>query len=254
MARFFVRPEAIDGDRVRFDALEARHLGRVLRLGPGDIVLAIDGRGRQLTVRLIDVGARAAEGVILEDGALDTESALDLTLAQSIPKGDRMETVIRMATELGVRHVVPLVTARSVTRVEGEGHDGRLRRWQRIAREAAKQCGRAAIPEVSPPAGLAAWLAGLRGEGLLVCLWEGERVGIAERLPEPPVTRATLVIGPEGGLAPEEVDALRGAGAVVGGLGPRILRTDTAGPVGVALLQARYGDLLSGAVRPSPSP
>jgi 16S rRNA (uracil1498-N3)-methyltransferase len=254
MARFFVRPEAIDGGRVRFDALEARHLGRVLRLGPGDIVLAIDGQGRQLTVRLLDVGARAAEGVILEDEALDTESALDLTLGQSIPKGDRMETVIRMATELGVRRVVPLVTARTVMRVEGEGHDERLRRWRRIAREAAKQCGRAAIPEVSPPAALAAWLAGLRGEGLLVCLWEGERVGIAERLPEPPVTRATLVIGPEGGLAPEEVDALRGAGAVVGGLGPRILRTDTAGPVGVALLQARYGDLLSGAARQSPSP
>lgn len=253
MARFFVRPEAVDGDRVRFDPLEARHLGRVLRLGRGDVVLAIDGRGHQLTVRLIDVGARAAEGIILEDEALDTESRLDLTLAQGVPKGDRMETVIRMATELGVRRVVPLATARSVMRVESE-RDERLVRWRRVAREAAKQCGRATIPEVARPVPLPAWLTGERGEGLLVCLWEDERVGFTERLPEPPVARATLVIGPEGGLAPEEVDGLRGAGAVVAGLGPRILRSDTAAPVGLALLQARYGDLAGGATGRGPSP
>src|SRR5512147_2910675 len=135
MARFFVRSEAIDGDRVRFDALEARHLGRVLRLGRGDIVLAIDGRGRQLTVRLIEVGARAAEGVVIEEETVATESRLDLTLAQGIPRGDKMETIIRMATELGVRRVIPLVTARSVVRVEKGDDEGRVSRWRRVARE-----------------------------------------------------------------------------------------------------------------------
>lgn len=247
MARFFVRLEAIAGDRVHFDALEARHLGRVLRLGRGDIVLAIDGRGRQLTVKLIEVGARAAEGVILGEEALATESRLDLTLAQGIPKGDKLETIIRMATELGVRRVVPLVTVRSVMRVEGRSDEERVSRWRRVAREAAKQCGRAVIPEVSPPIPLAAWLAGLGAEGVVVCLWEEERVAFAERLPDHPVARTTLVIGPEGGLAPEEVEGLRQAGAVVAGLGPRILRTDTAAAVGLALLQERYGDLTSGA-------
>lgn len=253
MARFFVRPEAVAGDRVRFDALEARHLGRVLRLGPGDVVLAIDGRGRQLTVRLTGVGARAAEGIVLDEERLDTESPLHLTLAQGIPKGEKMEAIIRMATELGVRRVVPLVTARSVPRAEARDDDERLARWRRVAREAAKQCGRAAIPEVSLPTPLTPWLAGLPAEGLVVCFWEEERVGLAERLPPPPVTHAMLIIGPEGGLAREEVEGLREAGAVVAGLGPRILRTDTAAAVGIALLQARYGDMTCGGARRSSS-
>lgn len=248
MSRFHVRPEALAGERVTFDAEETRHLTRVLRLGAGDVVEALDGIGSLLTVRIERVGARGAEGAVLARAPLASESSLHLTLAQSIPKGDKMESIIRMATELGVARVVPLVTARTVVRVEPGRPGPRLARWQRVAKEAAKQSGRAVIPEVAPPQRLAAWVAGLLPGELLVCLWEDARAPLGPQLPLPPVHRATLVVGPEGGFERAEADALRAAGAVVGDLGPRILRTETAGPVGLALLQARYGDLGGGSL------
>jgi 16S rRNA (uracil1498-N3)-methyltransferase len=246
VTRFRIRPDGITGERVTFDAEETRHLTRVLRLGSGDIVEAFDGLGNVLTVRLERVGGRGAEGALLAIAPLQSESPLHLTLAQSIPKGDKMEGIIRMATELGAARVVPLLTARTVVRVEPARPGPRLTRWQRVAREAAKQTGRAVVTEVTAPQPLAPWLAARETEGLLVCLWEDAREPLGPQLPPGPVSRATIVVGPEGGLERAEADALRAAGAVVGGLGPRILRTETAGPVGLAILQARYGDLIGG--------
>jgi 16S rRNA (uracil1498-N3)-methyltransferase len=243
VTRFLIRPESIAAEGVTFDAGETRHLTRVLRLGPGDIVEAFDGMGNVLTVRLERVGGRVAYGALLARAALQSESPLRLTLAQSIPKGDKMEGIIRMATELGAARVVPLVTARTVVRVEPGRPGPRLSRWQRVAKEAAKQSGRAVITEVGPPQRLAAWIAARETGELLVCLWEDAREPLGPQLPTRSVSRATVVVGPEGGLERAETDALRAAGAIVGGLGPRILRTETAGPVGLAILQMRYGDL-----------
>jgi 16S rRNA (uracil1498-N3)-methyltransferase len=244
VTRFLIRPDGISGERVTFDAEETRHLTRVLRLGPGDIVEAFDGLGNVLTVRLERVGGRGAQGALLAVAPLQSESPLHLTLAQSIPKGDKMEGIIRMATELGAARVVPLVTARTVVRVEPARPGPRLARWQRVAREAAKQTGRAVITEVTAPQALAPWLAARETDGLLVCLWEDAREPLGPQLPPGPLRHATVVVGPEGGLELAEAERLRAAGAIVGGLGPRILRTETAGPVGLAILQARYGDLI----------
>jgi 16S rRNA (uracil1498-N3)-methyltransferase len=142
--------------------------------------------------------------------------------------------------------VVPVLCERTAIRPPAGGWADRVARWQRIAAEATKQCGRARVPEVDAPCALQAWIVReSAGAGLLVCLWEESPSAFADPLPPPPVPRATLVVGPEGGLAAAEVDALRAAGAVVTGVGPRILRTETAGPVGLALLQTRYGDLAS---------
>jgi 16S rRNA (uracil1498-N3)-methyltransferase len=154
-----------------------------------------------------------------------------------------MEAIIRMATELGVSRIVPVLTERSVVRMDAATAAGRLARWQRVAREAAKQCGRAVLPEVAAVRPLAGWLGERDGGELLLCLWEEERAPLSEQLPAGPVTQATLVVGPEGGLSAPEIALLVAAGAIVAGLGPRILRTETAGPVGLALLQAHYGDL-----------
>lgn len=243
-SRIHVRPEAVSGTRVILDAAETRHLRRVLRLRVGDLVRALDGRGRELTVRLTALSARSAEGEILDSTIPARESPLHLTLAQGLPKGDKLESIIRMSTELGVAAVVPLLTSRTVP-----VGSGRLARWERVAREAAKQSGRAVVPSLSAPVALGAWLAARDPAGLLVCLWEREPAPLAERLPLGRPARATVVVGPEGGLAEEEVAALETAGALVAGLGPRVLRTETAGPVAVALLQARWGDLGAGAPR-----
>jgi 16S rRNA (uracil1498-N3)-methyltransferase len=244
MPRFLVRPEAIRGDRVIFDAEETRHLARVLRLGPGDQVLALDGRGTELTVRLTAVESRMAAGTVVARTLVAAESPLELTLAQAVPRGDRMDAVVRMATELGAACIVPLLTARTVVRLDDPaGRALRRRRWQRVAQESAKQCGRAVVPVVEAPRALAEWLAVRPLSDLLLCLWEGSRGAFHEALPSGPVRTATLIVGPEGGLSESEGDSLLAAGAVAVRLGPRILRTETAGPVGLALLQARYGDL-----------
>jgi 16S rRNA (uracil1498-N3)-methyltransferase len=249
--RVHVRPDAVSGARLVLDAEETRHLRRVLRLRVGDLVRAMDGAGHEWTVRLTSLGPRAAEGEILEVGAPPHESPLHLTLAQGLPKGDKLEGIIRMSTELGVAAVAPLLTERSVARADAARWTGRRARWERIAREAAKQCGRAVVPTIDAPAGLVDWIAGQEGGGLLVCLWERETAPLAAVLPPAAPARAAVVVGPEGGLADDEVAALRAAGAVVAGLGPRLLRTETAGPVAVALLQSRWGDLGSEPREPS---
>lgn len=243
MTRFHLAPDAVRGDRVAFDAAAAHHLGRVLRAVVGDVVQAVDAHGELLSVRLTGVAARRAEGLVVARERLATESPLRLTLAQAIPKGDKMESVIRMTTELGVARVIPLMTARTVVQLEPARWGARLARWRRVAREAAQQSGRAAVPEITDPSRIAAWRYDALDDGLLVCFWEEERRGLDARLPAGPCARATVVIGPEGGLTAEEVAGLVGAGAVVAGLGPRLLRTETAGAVAITLLQSRYGDL-----------
>ena len=242
MTRFHLAPDDVHGDRVVFDPAAAHHLGRVLRAATGQVVQAVDASGQLLSVRLTTIAARRAEGVVVGRAPLATESALDLTLAQAVPRGDKMEHVVRMATELGVTRVIPLLTERTVVRLPPGRSDSRLTRWRRIAREAAQQSGRAAVPEIAAPEGIATWRPE-RITGLLVCFWEEEPRPLDAILPPAPCPRATVVVGPEGGLTSGEVDRLAGAGALVASLGPRLLRADTAGAVAVALLQARYGDL-----------
>ena len=244
MRRFTIAPDRIDGGRVTFDRDESRHLVRVLRLRPGDTVVGTDGSGRDYTVRLERLDDGAATGTILAVATRAVESPLRVTLVQGVPKGDKMEQIVRAATELGVARVLPALTERTIVRLEPGRWRERARRWQRVAREAAKQCGRATIPEVEGPRALEECLTGAEGE-LRLCLWEGEAPALASVLDGrgSAPAGAVVVVGPEGGLAREEVEAARAAGFQPVGVGPRILRTETAGPAIIAVLQYRYGDL-----------
>jgi 16S rRNA (uracil1498-N3)-methyltransferase len=257
--RFTIAPERIRDGRVFFDRDESRHLARVLRLRSGDTVLAVDGAGHEYTVRLETIGDEAT-GTVLDVGTHDHESPLRITLVQAVPKGDKMESIVRASTELGVTRIVPVLTARTIVTLEPGRWRDRARRWQRVAKEAAKQCGRAVVPPVEVPRPLDAALQLHEDAVLRLCLWEGairdaggEGRGqarllgntLAASLPPalPAGSRVALLIGPEGGLAWEEVEAARGRGWMVVGVGPRILRTETAGPAIIAVLQARFGDL-----------
>jgi len=140
-----------------------------------------------------------------------------------------------------------VITERTIVRLEPARWRERARRWQRVAREAAKQCGRVMVPEVEIPRSLAECLAAMDASDLLVCLWEGASAPLAtlfDGLAAPP-ERLHVLVGPEGGLARDEVDAARAHGFAVVGLGPRTLRTETVAPAFVAIVQARLGDLTS---------
>ena len=244
MHRFTIAPERISGDRVVFDADETRHLVRVLRLGLGDLVVAADGRGHAYRVRIVGVGDTAT-GTIVGAAAAAAESPLAIALVQGIPKGNKMEAIIRATTELGVARIVPALTARTVVRLDAAGWRERTRRWQRVAKEATKQCGRAVVPLVDAPRRLAEAL----GEGepgdLRLCLWEGEGEPLHAVIAAVESARrgARVIVGPEGGLAAEEVALARARGYTPVTLGRRVLRTETAGPAIVAILQHRLGDL-----------
>jgi 16S rRNA (uracil1498-N3)-methyltransferase len=255
--RFTIAPDRIAGGRITFDREESRHLSRVLRLRPGDTVIAADGAGRDYTVRVETVG-EIATGTVLGVATRDVESPLRLTLVQSVPKGDKMEAIVRAATELGAARVVPILTERTIVSLEPARWRERARRWQRVAKEAAKQCGRAVVPPVEVPRPLADFLAAAEPADLRLCLWEGAASSqqgggaalpfgttLTQGLPTalPPGASVFLLIGPEGGLSRDEVDAARARGWTVVGVGPRILRTETAGPAIIAILQNKLGDM-----------
>jgi len=243
MRRFAIAPERIVDGHVTFDAPESRHLARALRLRPGDTVVASDGAGHDYTVRLDTVGARAT-GTVVGMAARGTESPLAVTVLQGIPKGDKLEAIVRACTELGAIRVQPVVTARTIVRLTAGDAVRRAQRWQRVAREAAKQCGRAVVPDVGAPAPLAACLELARDHALAVCLWEGQAPPLATVLDvAAPPRSVAILVGPEGGLEPAEVEAARKAGWRVASLGARILRTETAAPAILAVLQSRFGDL-----------
>jgi 16S rRNA (uracil1498-N3)-methyltransferase len=240
--RFIVRPEAAAAGRVRFDRAESHHLRRVLRLRRGALVEAADGAGRLFTVRLDEVGPGAASGTILGEVPATRESACAVTLGQAVLKGERMTWLVQKATELGVARIVPVLTERVVARAPDAGE--RRRRWERVAQEAVKQCGRAVVPPIEPPRPLAAMLAEIAEHDVTWLCWEGGGVAPAEAargLGRP--RRVLLLVGPEGGLTVDEVRGAVAAGARVVGLGPRVLRAESAGLVAVTLCQYLFGDL-----------
>jgi 16S rRNA (uracil1498-N3)-methyltransferase len=241
--RVFVRPEAVGSDRVRFDAAEAHHLGRVLRLRPGALVDATDGTGRLYTIRLVELGAAGAWGTIETRAEPGRESPCSITLAQAILKGDRMSWLVQKATELGVTRIVPMETARVVAR-PATGVVARHGRWERIAREAVKQCGRVVVPTVDRPRAFAEVTREVAGHDVAWICWEGGGLALgaaAAQAGRP--GRLLLLVGPEGGFTSEEVTLAEAAGARSVSLGPRVLRAESAGLAAVALCQYLFGDL-----------
>ncbi len=245
MARFHVRPDAIQGPRVRLDPEESHHITRVRRLGPGDVVELFDGAGHHYQVRLEALTPQGIEGTVLASSESVTESGLSCTLVQAIPKGEKMEWIVQKATELGVTRIVPLLTARTVVYLSPPRANNKLRRWQRVAKEAAKQSGRGVIPVIERPIPLKELLHVLPSTDLALCLWEGAEEPVSAVLDRArgAVRHAVLLVGPEGGWAIEEIADIHARGISTAGLGPRILRTESAALVGLALLQFRFGDL-----------
>ncbi|MBB3230579.1 16S rRNA (uracil(1498)-N(3))-methyltransferase [Halomonas stenophila] len=217
----------------------ARHVARVLRLGEGAPLVLFDGAGVEAEAVLVEAGRKRVVARVEALHAGRGESPLAVHLGQAISKGDRMDYAIQKAVELGVAEITPLHTEHGDVRLKGEREARKLAHWQAVATSACEQCGRATVPPVHPPMALADWLAG-RDEALRLVLHPGTP-GVLDR--QAATASAALLIGPEGGLSPAEVEAAGATGFAALSLGPRILRTETAPVVALSLLQYRFGDL-----------
>jgi 16S rRNA (uracil1498-N3)-methyltransferase len=241
LTRVYVEEPLTAGTRGLVSGSAANHIARVLRLGVGDALILFDGQGGEYAARIealrkdavvVDVGAHAA---------IERESPLAVTLAQGVSRGERMDWVMQKATELGVRRIVPLFTERSMVRLDAHQAPKKSRHWRGVIIAACEQCGRNRVPELTAPLDYHEFLGidAPKDELRLLLSPTGKlRIGAIKR-PE----KITLLIGPEGGLAPDEGAAALAKGFVGVQLGPRILRTETAAIAALAALQQEFGDL-----------
>jgi len=228
--RFFIRAECLAEGKFRIDGPDARQIHSVLRLGPGDKIAAVDGSKRMLTIRIDEVNINTVTGEVLESCPLDTEPIINLTLAASYPKGDKLEFVIQKGTELGVVKFHVISTARTIPKTTPEKAEQKLARWKTIAKEAAEQSCRAVIPEIEGITPLDKFVESIDDYDLAICLWEDEKeTSIKEILTSNRHAKYILVIiGPEGGFEEKEVRMMVAKGAVSASLGRRVYRCETA--------------------------
>jgi 16S rRNA (uracil1498-N3)-methyltransferase len=223
-------------------AQAGEHVARVLRMNAGDMLTVFNGDGYDYAATLLSVGKRDVIVRIEEREQIHNESPLKLTLAQGVARGEKMDLIVQKATELGVSRIVPLFTERSEVKLDSGRAEKRLLHWRAVASSACEQSGRVCVPEVMPAQALQDWLKNLTDDGAqrLALLPEGTLQARELRFGD---AGGLLVVGPEGGLGDRDVTALQEAGFQGLRLGPRILRTETAGLAALAALQALHGDI-----------
>jgi 16S rRNA (uracil1498-N3)-methyltransferase len=236
--RLFVATAITAGMPLALGAAASRH-AQVLRLQPGSEVVLFDGGGGQWAARIDTITRHQVTATALAHDAVERELALAVTLALAMPAGERMDTVVEKATELGAAQVVPLHAERSVLRLSGERATKRQAHWQAIAVAACEQCGRNRVPTVQAPQALTTWLAALEatpapGHARWLLGWRGAQAWSAAVAARP--AAVTLLSGPEGGFTADEEALARSRGFAVVGLGARVLRADTAPLAALAAL------------------
>lgn len=231
------------GDTVQLEASACHHLLNVLRAKVGTEVELFNGEGGAFSARLIEASRRRATAQIFDFQSNDFESPLNITLAQGVSKGDRMDFTIQKAVELGVTRIVPIITSRSQFRLNAERQDKRINHWRGVIVSACEQCGRNRLPELTQALDLADFIASPAEDGGIKFYLhpQSERSLLGIKNPTP--HSITLLIGPEGGLEEREIEFAKAHGYGGLSLGPRVLRTETAGLTVLAALQTLWGDL-----------
>ncbi|MBK1649361.1 16S rRNA (uracil(1498)-N(3))-methyltransferase [Rhabdochromatium marinum] len=235
--------EPLAGDReVTLESTTAKYLLKVLRLRAGDNFWLCDGQGRDFPAQIQRTQGTHLIARLGPPGDLEPPPTLHIRLGLGVSKGERMDFAIQKAIELGVARITPLWTQRSVVRLDGERLARRLTHWRGVITAACEQSGRRWMPELQPASALTPWLAAGQPQGLL--LHHGAASGL-DQLPPPRDGLLTLLIGPEGGLAPDERRQASDHGFTAVRLGPRILRTETAPLAAIAAAQILWGDFRS---------
>jgi 16S rRNA (uracil1498-N3)-methyltransferase len=220
-------------------ASAAAHVGRVLRLAVGAELTVFDGRGGEYPATIVESRGTVLRVRLGDHRPLERESPLEITLAQGLVRGERMDWAVQKATELGVAVLSPLVTERSVVKLDVRQAAKRREHWRGVAIAACEQCGRNRLPEILSPTTYGQWLATARA-GVRLLLDPTAASGL-QAIGK--VSAVTLLIGPEGGLSPAERTLAVEAGFKPVRMGPRVLRTETAAIAAISALQALYGDL-----------
>ena len=236
LSRFFIDAPLSLGEHPLPEA-QAHYIGRVLRMAEGDALQVFDGSGTEFRGTLLEVGKKRVTVQLTESFAGQVESPLHIHLGQGLSRGERMDWAIQKATELGVNEITPIFSERCEVRLKDERADKRLMHWRQVAISACEQCGRSRVPVIHPPLLLADWIKQTQAELKLVL----------HPVAEPLVSHAkpaslAFLIGPEGGLSDAEVDQAHATGFLPARLGPRVLRTETAPVVALAVAQQLWGD------------
>ena len=252
LSRFYCPIEITTGQIIELPANVAHHAARVLRLEQGDEITLFNGNGGEFSAIIARISKSGTMVEVAEQFDIERESPLNITLVQAVCASEKMDWIMQKGVELGVSRIQPIVTKRSMVKLAGERADKRVRHWQQIVISACEQCGRNHVPQVLPLLSLPDWLDGQMIEWRNLC--HGTPHNLCFMLSPtaekslcdfPKVTQVaalTLLVGPEGGFAPEEEAAALVIGFVPLRLGERILRTETAALAAVAAMQALWGD------------
>jgi 16S rRNA (uracil1498-N3)-methyltransferase len=244
MARFYVPQPRIENGMIRIDGNEVKHIRRVLRLKKGDGIVVFDGLGKEYEGTILDEGPSSVVIRIQNIFPSEKESQLEVTLAQGMLKGEKMDYLIQKATELGVKEIIPFFSSRSVPLLDKSGRLRRHHRWERIAIEASKQCGRGVVPKIEFLQDYPEMLRTASLDSLRIILWEEEGTKLKEVLGKLIEKKEVFfIIGPEGGFSQEEVEEAIKDGFLPITLGKRILRAETASLCLLSILQYEQGDI-----------
>ncbi len=239
--RIYTAQDLPTGREILLPEQAGEHAVRVLRLERGHPLILINGDGREYDAELASLAKRAVTAVVKTSREVNRETWLRITLAQSIARGEKMDWILQKATELGVSHIVPLVTERTEVKLDDERAERRMAHWISVIESACEQCGRTSLPTLGPPQRIDKWLASMEGNDVRCALIPEGEISLKDL---PAIEEGiVVVVGPEGGLSDQDVAMLRHAQFIGLRLGPRILRTETAGVAALSALQAMFGDL-----------
>ncbi len=247
MRRFFTEPENISGDTARIFE-DASHITRVLRMEVGDRILLFDGSGYEYQAELTQIDAKECKALILEKSYSELEPEISVTIFQGIPKSGKMESIIQKSVELGVSAIVPTALDRCVAKLEsGKKETEKLKRWNKIALEAAKQCGRGKVPQILPSMTFHEALQAMKPMDLALMPYEllGHQgdTSLKKVLSQTECKSIGILIGPEGGFTDAEAEKAKNAGLTMVGLGKRILRTETVASAMLAMIMYEKNEI-----------
>ena len=242
MHRFFAHKSNFFNNLVVLQGSDVSHIRTVLRLTMGDEIEVLDGEGTLYLVRLSEFKNKLIECKILSSKKINTESPLKIHLGQSLIKGNGFDLILRKAVELGALSISPLLTERTVKKVDS---DKKIIRWKKIAEESSKQCGRSVIPKIKNSiVKLETFCQQASDSDLKLIFWEMEnKKRLRDINPDKAPCSVSVLIGPEGGFTQKEVETARSYGFHSLRLGPRIFRAETAPLVVLSILQAKWGDI-----------